>query len=228
MKKLLFPILFLLSCTATKQPANNTNSGNNLYSQAQEWPVKVNDGWLTAKTISYGLYTTSSRKNGVAETMGSFIKDPKNPFSFYVSGNDERILVQTMNTNRIAFSNRDLPAVLKDLDGSAPLSYTLINGTKNEPLKRWEMILKSPGYLELNNNKQAGILRCADTDIRITAHNRFGKVNSYEKVCYEFQYRGQPVAAVIAGDKPRVWVSKDAPAETTKTLAAAIGALLLR
>ncbi|SKA15427.1 hypothetical protein SAMN04488128_1021152 [Chitinophaga eiseniae] len=227
MKKLLFPFLFLLSCTTAKQ-STTSPTVNNLYSQAQEWPVKVNDGWLTAKTISFGLYSTSSRKNGVAETMGSFIKDPKTPFNFYVNGNDEHILVQTMNTTRIAFSNRDLPAVLKDLDGSAALSYTLINGTKNEPLKRWEMILKSPGYLELNNNKPTGILRCADTDIRITAHNRYGKVNSYEKVCYEFQYRGQPVAAVIAGDKPRVWVSKDAPAETIKTLAAAIGALLLR
>lgn len=222
MKKLLF-LFLLFSCTTTK-PIKTTN---NLYSNDQEWQIKNNDGWFSAKTITFGLYATSSRKNGVADAMASFIKDPKNPFSFYVTGNDERILVQTMNTNRIAFSDRSLPAALNDLSPDAPISYTLINGTRNEPLKRWEMILKSPTYMELNSNKAAGILRCADTDIRVTAHNRFGKVNSYEKICYEFQYRGQPVAAVIPGEKPRIWVSKDTPPETGKTLAAAIAALML-
>lgn len=226
MKKLLLPLLLLLSCTTTKP--TQTPTADNLYSHDQEWPVKVKDSWMSAKTITFGLYNTSSRKNGVTDAMGSFIKDPKSPFSFYISGNEEKILVQTMSTSRIAFSNRDLPAVLSSLDGSAPIYYALINGTKNEPLKRWELILKSPTYLELNSNKQAGILRCADTDIRVTAHNRFGKVNSYENVCYEFQYRGQPVAAVISGDKPRIWISKDTPPETAKTVAAAIAALLLK
>ncbi|WP_212000992.1 hypothetical protein [Chitinophaga sp. HK235] len=226
MKKLLLPLLFLLSCTTTKP--TQTPAADNLYSHDQEWPVKVKDSWMSAKTITFGLYNTSSRKNGVTDAMGSFIKDPKNPFSFYISGNEEKILVQTMSTSRIAFSNRDLPAVLSSLDGNAPIYYALINGTKNEPLKRWELILKSPTYLELNSNKQAGILRCADTDIRVTAHNRFGKVNSYENVCYEFQYRGQPVAAVISGEKPRIWISKDTPPETAKTVAAAIAALLLK
>ncbi|WP_160712147.1 hypothetical protein [Chitinophaga solisilvae] len=225
MKHLIICLLLIL--TACSAPRQLKNPGN-LYSNDLEWPVKIHDGWLTAKTISFGSWNTTSRKNGIAEGMGSFIKSPGNPFNFYVTGNDERILVQTMNTTRVAFNNHSLPAALNDLAPDAPISYTLINGARNEPLKRWEMILKSPTYMELNNNNAAGILRCTDTDIRITAHNRFGKVNSYEKICFEFQYRGQPVAAVIPGEKPRIWVSKDSHPALQTTLAAAIAALLLR
>ncbi|PSL49361.1 hypothetical protein CLV51_101692 [Chitinophaga niastensis] len=224
MKQLLTALLPLLlfACSTT----NHAKTKDILYSNDLEWNVKINDGWFSAKTIAFGPYSTSSRKNGVAEA--TFVKDPKNAFNFYVNGNDEHLLVQTMNTTSIVFSNRALPAYLNGLQADAAIYYVLINGTKNDPLKRWEMVLKAPHYLELNDNKPTGILRSTGTDIRITAHNHFGKVNSYEKICYEFQYRGQPVAAVIPGDKPRVWVSKEADAETTKTLAAAIAALLLK
>ena len=217
----LLPLL-LWSCSTTKKTGNTPAS---LYTKDQEWSVKVKDGWLTAKTISFGLYSTTSRKNGVAEA--TFIKDPKNAFNFYLNGNEEHLLVQTMNTSAIVFSNRSLPPYLSGLAAGTDLRYTLINGTKNEPLKRWEMIIKSPHYLELNENKPAGILRSTETDIRITAHNRFGKVNSNENVCYEFQYRGQPVAAVLPGEQPRVWMSREVNPEMSKTLAAAIAAFLL-
>ncbi|HVI48005.1 MAG TPA: hypothetical protein VM802_24265 [Chitinophaga sp.] len=218
-------LVIMFSCTATRQ-ARTTPS---LYSNDQEWKIKTDDGWFSAKTISFGPYTTSSRKNGVSDAMNaSFIKDPKNPFSFTLTGNNERLPVQTMGTKRIAFTNRSLPAGLNDLAPDATIYYVLINGTGNDPLKRWELILKTSSYLELNDNKAAGILRSSDTDIRITAHNRFGKVNSYENICYEFQYRGQPVAAVMPGSKPRIWVSKDADADISKPVAAAIAAILLR
>jgi len=218
-----FLSLLLWSCGTTK-PTTTTKAKSSLYTSDQEWTVKVKDGWLTAKTLSFGLYSTTSRKNGVAEA--TFIKDPKNAFNFYLNGNEEHLLVQTMNTTAIVFSNRDLPSYLSGLAGATDLRYALINGTKNEPLKRWEMIIKSPHYLELNENKPAGVLRSTDTDIRITANNRFGKVNSYENVCYEFQYRGQPVAAVMPGEKPRVWMSREVSPELSKTLSAAIAALL--
>lgn len=223
MKQILAALIPLLlwSCSTPKK----TQTTASLYSNDQELVTKVKDGWLTAKTVSFGPYSTSSRKNGVAET--TFVKDPKNAFNFYLNGNNEHLLIQTMNTTAIAFTNRNLPSYLSSLAGSTDLRYTLINGTQNEPLKRWEMIVKSPHYLELNDNKPVGVLRSTDTDIRITAHNRFGKVNSYENVCYEFQYRGQPVAAVIPGDKPRVWVSREATPEMSKTLSAAIAAFLL-
>lgn len=223
MKPLLAALISLLlwSCSTPKQ----TSTTHSLYTNDQEWATKVKDGWLTAKTISFGLYSTTSRKNGVAEA--TFIKDPKNAFNFYLNGNSEHLLVQTMNTTAIAFTNRDLPAYLSGLTAGTDLRYTLINGTKNEPLKRWEMIVKAAHYLELNENKPVGVLRSTDTDIRITAHNRYGKVNSYENICYEFQYRGQPVAAVIPGDKPRVWVSRETDPEIAKTLSAAIAAFLL-
>ncbi|NLR78998.1 hypothetical protein [Chitinophaga eiseniae] len=224
MKQLLavFIPLLLWSCTTTQK----TQTTSSLYTNDQECATKIKDGWLTAKTISFGLYSTTSRKNGVAEA--TFIKDPKNAFNFYLNGNGEHLLIQTMSASAISFSNRNLPGWLNSLPGSTDLRYALINGTKNEPLKRWEMIVKAPHYLELNDNKPVGILRCADTDIRVTAHNRFGKVNSYENICYEFQYRGQPVAAVIPGDKPRVWVGRDVETEMSKTLAAAIAAFLFQ
>lgn len=218
---LLLPLL-LWSCSTTKKTGNTPAS---LYTTDQEWVVKVKDGWLTAKTVSFGLYSTTSRRNGVAEA--TFVKSPENAFNFYLNGNGEHLLVQTMGTTAIVFSNRSLPAYLSGLAAGTALRYTLINGTKNEPLQRWEMIVKSPHYLELNENKPVGVLRSTETDIRITAHNRFGKVNSYENVCYEFQYRGQPVAAILTGEQPKVWMSREVNPEMSKTLAAAIAAFLL-
>lgn len=217
--------LLLWSCSTSKPAGTGKKTTTNtLYTSDQEWAVKVKDGWLTAKTISFGLYSTTSRKNGVAEA--TFIKDPKNAFNFYLNGNDEHLLIQTMGTTAAAFSNRNLPSWLNSLPAGAELRYTLINGTKNEPLKRWEMIVKSPHYLELNENKPVGILRSADTDIRVTANNRYGKMNSYENICYEFQYRGQSVAAVMPGEKPRIWMSREVAPELSKTLSAAIAAFI--
>src|SRR3954464_14349232 len=86
-------------------------SQKGLYTSAQEWPVKISDGWFTAKTIAYGPYTTADRKNGIADaTAVSFIKDPIAPFSFMVTGQDEKILVQELRALHIAFSSRSLPS----------------------------------------------------------------------------------------------------------------------
>jgi len=217
--------LLIIACNTGKR----ITSSDELYTVAQEWSVKINDGWFSARTFAYGPYTTSSRKNGIADAMAvNFIKAPQQPYNFILAGREEILLVQILNTQRAAFTDRPLPTYLASEANSAPLFYALINGTKKNPLQRWELILKNSTYLDLNNNKTAGILRSPDTDIRITAHNRFGKTNSYEKICYEFQYRGQPVAAVIPGSKPQLWVSKHIDAEIEKILAAAIGALLFR
>jgi hypothetical protein len=204
-------------------------SQKGLYTPAQEWPVKISDGWFTAKTISYGPYTTADRKNGIADASAvSFIKDALAPFNFIVNGPDEKILVQELSALHIAFSSRSLPSFLDNMPATAPYSYIQINGTKNEPLKRWEIILKEVTYLELNDNKPAGVLRAEKDEIRITAHNNFGTKNSYENICYEFHYRRKEIAAVIPGEKPRVWMSADIPTALQPVLAAAIGALLLR
>jgi hypothetical protein len=204
-------------------------SQKGLYNPSQEWPVKISDGWFTAKTISYGPYSTSSRKNGLSDAASiSFIKDPLNPFNFIMTGQDESILIQELKALHIAFSSRSLPSFLDNMPSTAPYTYVQINGTKNDPLKRWELILKEATYLELNDNKPAGILRSDKDEIRITAHNSFGTKNSYENICYEFHYRRKDLAAVIPGEKPRVWMSADIPAELQPVIAAAIGALLLR
>ena len=56
--------MLLTACTAPKPAVVKKDPG--LYIQPHEVAVKVKDGWLTAKTISLGDYTTSSRTNGVA------------------------------------------------------------------------------------------------------------------------------------------------------------------
>lgn len=214
----------LLVCSLT------SFSQKGLYTTEQEWPVKINDGWFTAKTIHYGAYSTGSRKNGIADAAAfSFIKDPENAFNIRITGQEEDILVQVVNTSHIAFSGRSLPSFLDNMPSTAPFWYVLINGTRKAPLKRWEMILKNVTYLELNENKQAGILRSPDEEIRITAHNRFGTKNSYENICYEFHYRRQIAAAVIGGETPRVWMSAEIKDTTIQpVLAAVIGAILSR
>jgi hypothetical protein len=223
MLRTLFTVLLLLASFTT------VYSQKGLYTPTQEWPVKINDGWFTSKTITYGPYSTSSRKNGISDAATvSFIKDPQNPFSFIMTGQNESIPVQELRALRIAFSSRSLPSFLDNMPPTAAYSYAQIGGTKNEPLKRWELILKETTYLELNDNKPAGILRSDKDEIRITAHNNFGTKNSYEHICYEFHYRRKDIAAVIPGEKPRVWMSADIPAALQPVIAAAIGVLLLR
>lgn len=222
-RSLLTLLLLIVSC-------NFVSAQNGLYTPAQEWPVKISDGWFTAKTISFGPFNTSSRKNGIADAAAvSFIKDPLSPFSIRVSGKEENILIQVIQAAHVAFSGHSLPSFLDNMSATAVFSYIMINGTKNEPLKRWEVILKDVTYLELNENKPAGVLRSADDEVRITAHNRFGAKNSYENICYEFHIRRQVVAAVVTGAQPRVWMSAEMEGRSFQpVLAAAIGALLVR
>ncbi len=222
---LIFSLLLCCCSTVKKTPA----TAYDLYTAAYEWTVKINDGWLSAKTVRYGSYTTASRRNGISATVNiAFVKTAENAFNFMVKDSTEQVLVQSLNTRLVTFSGRSLPSWLSNLPPNTPVFYTLVNGIQNAPLARWELLLKSPHYLELNDNKPAGVLRSPNEDIRITAHNRFGITNSYEKVCFEFQDHGTPVAAVIPGEQPRVWVSKRITKDREKILAAAIGALLLR
>ena len=228
---LLTTLLLITSLSASAQKG--------LYTAAQEWPVKITDGWFTAKTISYGPYTTVDRKNGIAAgAAADFIKNPTSPFNFSVVGNDTKVLVQEISAITISFSNYSLPAFLENMPSTAPFLYVRINWNSyndtvpfnpSETLTHWELILKAPTYLELNDDKPVGVLREDGKEkFRITAHNNFGKKNSYENICYEFHYRRKEIAAVIPGEKPRVWVNPDVPEELRPILAAAIGALLLR
>jgi len=221
---------FVAAVLCFASPVNTTTSAaaQDLYTDDQEWKVEISDGWFSAKTFHYGAYTTTARKNSVASATNITFKNVDNPFNFLVKDSSEQILVQALSTPRVSFSGRALPDWLEKTPPTNPLFYILINGTQSNPLVRWELLLKNPHYLELNDNKPVGILRSPDTEIRVTAHNRFGIVNSYEKVCYEFHIKGNAVAAVMPGEQPRVWVSKRVKADTEKVLAAAIGALLFR
>jgi len=48
--------LLLAGCATVKRTVAPA-AVHNLYTGPQEWPVKINDGWFTAKTISYGATT---------------------------------------------------------------------------------------------------------------------------------------------------------------------------
>lgn len=218
--------ILLAACSAPKPAVVKKDPG--LYIQPHEMAVKVKDGWLTAKTITLGDYTTSSRTNGVAaNTPPKQWRSVTDAFYFTVRTGEEQFPVQVLATPRITFSNRPLPAYLNALGGDAPLWYMTLGAVSSAPLKSWEFILKrNISFLELNDNKPVGVLRSATDELRVTAHNRYGTRNSYEKVCYEFQLKGIPVAAVIPGEAPLVWMHEKADAAMRQTLAGAMLALV--
>jgi len=198
-----------------------------------EVPVTIKDGWFTAKIISFDKYTTGDRKNGIDQPDSfSFIKNPIDAFNFLLlcdtckQGNKAHI--QALYTPRIAFSNRPLPSVLEHTESDNKFFYIVIQAA-DSALGNWEMILRNMTYLDLNENKQAGILRSSLGEFKITANNHLGIVNSYENIRYEFVFRKKVVAAVIPGKNPRVWLDLNNLKEEQRiTIAAAMAALLLR
>jgi hypothetical protein len=233
---IVFPLL-LWGCATTK----STTTASGLYTEEQEWPVSINDGWLTAKTISFGPYKTTPRVNGPITT---FIRNQKDPFYFYLEGNGARINIQSTGATGVSFSSQVLPKYFNTLAPNVAVKYSAItNGFKSnipasDTLFKWEMIVKAAHYLELNSNKPVGVLRVQENPqgihnnlnpgFRINANNRFGKVNSYENICYEFYSdNNKLIAAVVPGEKPRVWMDKHVDNFNKNLLAAAIASLLL-
>lgn len=198
-----------------------------------EVPVTIKDGWFTAKIISFDKYTTSDRKNGIDQPDSfSFIKNPIDAFNFLLlcdtckQGNKAHI--QALYTPHIAFSNRPLPSVLEHSESDNKFFYIVIQAA-DSALGNWEVILRNMTYLDLNENKQAGILRSSLGEFKITANNHLGIVNSYENIRYEFVFRKKVVAAVIPGKNPRVWLDLNNLKEEQRIIvAAAMAALLLR
>ncbi|MGN6508958.1 MAG: hypothetical protein ACTHLD_05815 [Chitinophaga sp.] len=218
--------LLLTACASVKPPAADPG----LYIAANEQPVKIKDGWLTAKTITLGDYGTSSRTNGIAaHTPAKQFRNTQDAFYFTVKGHDAELPLQVLGTRKITFSGRPLPAVLNDLPGDEPLWYIYAGATAQDPLKSWELLLKKNiAFLELNGNKPAGVLRSSTDAIRVTAHNRYGARNSTDRICYEFQLKGVPVAAVLTGENPRAWINAKVDANLQRTLAAVMLGLLFR
>jgi hypothetical protein len=219
--KLFTAILFLCSLSATAQ--------KNL----TEVPVTIKDGWFTAKTILFDKYTTADRRNGIDHpATTSFIKNPIDAFNFLLlcdtCKQGSKANIQALYTPRIAFPDHSLPSILDHEPGTNRFTYIAIQPA-DSTLGNWEMILRTMTYLDLNDNKQAGILRSPLGEIKVTANNQFGTVNSYENIRYEFVYRKKIVAAVIPGANPRVWFDlTNIKEEQRLIIAAAIAALLLR
>lgn len=220
----LIAVILLLACNTV------LFAQKDLYTAEHELPVTINDGWFTARTVTFGPYSTTSRENGVTKGANTGpVKDPLHPFNFRVKGKEEDILVQVIQAAHIAFLGYSQPSFLANMPSTAIFTYISFRDGKNEPLRQWELLLKDMTYLELNDNKPAGLLRSADNEIRITANNRFGAKNSYENICYEFHLRKQLLAAVVTGAHPRVWLSTETEGTPLQAvLAAAIGALLVR
>jgi len=217
-------VILLLACNTA------LFAQKDLYTPEQALPVTINDGWFTARTITFGAYSTGSRENGVSKDADiGPVKDPLRPFNFRLKGKEEDILVQVIQATHIAFLGYSQPSFLAGMPSTATFTWISFKGGKNEPLKQWQLLLKDMTYLELNDNKPAGQLRSADDEIRITANNRFGAKNSYENICYEFHLRKQLLAAVVTGAHPRVWMRADTEGTPLQpVLAAAIAALLVR
>ncbi|WP_343700592.1 hypothetical protein [Chitinophaga sp.] len=218
--------MLCMACSAPKPAVIKKDPG--LYIQPHAVAVTVKDGWFTAKTLTLGEYATSSRTNGVAaNTPPKQWRSVSDAFYFSVKTAEEQFPVQVLSAPRITFSNRPLPASLSTLPGDALLWYVTLGAVSSAPLKNWEFILKrNISFVELNENKQVGILRSATDELKVTAHNRYGTRNSYEKTCYEFQLRGMPVAAVIPGETPQAWMHEKADAALRQTLAGAMLALV--
>ncbi|WP_440133569.1 hypothetical protein [Chitinophaga sancti] len=198
-----------------------------------EVPVSINDGWFTAKTISFDKYTTADRKNGIDQPASvSFIKNPIDAFNFQLLCDTckqaNKVQIQALYTPHIAFSDRSLPSVLEHTAENNKFFYIVLQAADSS-LGSWEMILRNMTYLDLNENKQAGILRSSLGEFKVTANNHFGIVNSYENIRYEFVFRKKVVAAIIPGKNPRVWLDLNNLKEEQRiVVAAAMAALLLR
>ena len=90
--------LLFSACTTVKK----TVADPGLYIAANEQPVKIKDGWLTAKTITLGAYTTTSRTNGLAaNTPARQFKSTSDAFYFTVKGQDAEQPVQVLSTGKI-------------------------------------------------------------------------------------------------------------------------------
>lgn len=217
--------LLMAGCGVTK-----TASSPGLYTSANEMSVKTDDGWFSAKTISIGEFSTSSRTNGIPS--GAPAKQWKNvsdAFYFTLKNGGAQLPVQVLSTPRITFSARTFPGWFPAMGNDAPLWYIHAGATAADPLKSWEMILKrNIAFLELNDNKVIGILRSPTDELKVTAHNRYGAVNSADKICYEFQFKGMPVAAVLTGKDQRAWLQKELDPAMRETLAAMMLGLLFR
>ncbi|MGX5818072.1 hypothetical protein ACWKWU_07750 [Chitinophaga lutea] len=216
--------VLLAGCTGGRPAAKDPG----LYTDAFAVPVKEKDGWFSARTVTLGEYTTGSRTNGVASsTPAKQIRNVSDAFYFTVKSPGGEFPVQVLATNKIAFSARPLPAWLSVLPADAGIWYQTIGAGAASPLKSWELLVKrNVAFLELNDNKPVGVLRSETEELRITAHNRFGIRNSYAKMCYEFQLRGIPVAAVIPGEEPRAWIHSKADASLRQALSGAMLGLL--
>ncbi len=217
--------LLMVGCGVTKNA-----SAPGLYTSANELAVKTDDGWFSARTISIGDYATSSRTNGIPS--GAPAKQWKNTsdaFYFTLKNGSATLPVQVLSTPRVTFSARTFPSWFPQIANDAPLWYVHVGASAADPLKSWELIAKrNIAFLELNDNKVIGILRSPNEELKVTAHNRYGAVNSADKICYEFQWKGLPVAAVLTGKDQRAWLQKELDPALRETLAGVMLGLLFR
>ncbi|RAJ01560.1 hypothetical protein LX64_03776 [Chitinophaga skermanii] len=219
--KLLLSLLALCAFTPS--------TTKDIYDDANEWKVSIDDGWFTAKIVQYGPYTTSSKRTGVIKSSpAERFKEKKLAFNYTVTSVHDTSNVQVLYTPAIAFMEAGLPNYLEPKTNSSNYYYAVFSYPQKADSIKGEMILKAPHYLMLNDNKSIGVLTQGKKEFTITANNKFGIVNSYEKMCYEIRDRKKVIAAYRVEKVPKMWVAQNIDDNTKSLVAAAFGALLLK
>lgn len=216
-------LLFISSCGTLRN-----GSGSTLYNKHNRDKVKIKDGLFSSPRAYFGNFATSSIDRGVNKQLISF-KKLQDPFHFTLTENETTsVKVEAVYTTKASFKKKELPEIFSYSDVQK-IFYAWISGSSANTLKNWELIVKNPSYQELSGNGITGVLRSADDELEIHANNRSGNSQSYDELCFEFQLKGIPIAAVqVNGKKKYVWMQSTLSDEIKYAVAGAMAALLLK
>lgn len=206
----------------------NKKSDHSLYNKHNREKVKIKDGLFSAKKVFFGIYSTTSIEDGVNKSIVS-LSHLHQPFHFTLMENEANtVSVQAANTDKESLKDKTLPESFSQ-SASKKIFYAWISGSTANNLNNWELILKNPSYEELAKNDIVGVLRSSEEDIDVHANSRSGDIQSYDALCYEFQLKGIPIAAVqVAGKRKYVWMQQTLKKDIKNAVTGAIAALLLK
>lgn len=210
------------SCGTTRRTAEN-----DFYNKHNELKVKAKNGLFSSLHFTFGPYSTGEKASGVDKQIISFATS-RAPSHFSITdGDGHTSAVQAVYTDKRSLEDKRLPEAL-DTIRYGEIFYAWIRGGSQNALKNWELMVKNPTYTQLADNQEVGVLRSLTDLIEIHANNRFGSPDSYDNMCFEFQLRGVPVAAVTVNGLVRIWIDRHLDDQTKFAVAAAIASLLMR
>lgn len=219
--------LCILLLTASCGILNN-GSVHSLYNKHNREKVKIKDGLFSSKRVIFGKYATASIEDNVNKRIISF-DTQQQPFHFTLSKDEKEIVgVQAVYTNMKSLKTKSLPSSFSQSDINK-VFYAWISSSAANNLNNWELILKNPSYEELAKNEVVGVLRSSEEEIEVHANSKSGNVQHYESLCFEFQLKGIPVAAVqVNGKRKYIWVKPALKENVKNAVTGAMAALLLK